>query len=141
MKVRNITEIIIHTAATPNGKPFHAHDIDAWHRERGWSEIGYHWVIAIDGAIEAGRHPDRIGAHAEGHNKNSYGICMIGNDRFTRPQWDSLGLLVRKLNGEYPEARIIGHNDVTNKKTCPNFDVKKWWANGCIPDDKNIWRV
>ena len=137
-----INEIIIHCADTPNGKPFHASDIDAWHRERGWNEIGYHWVIVLDGAIEAGRHPDKIGSHAEGHNAHSYGICMIGKDRFTKPQWDALELLVRRLHGEYPEAHIIGHRDVaTNGKTCPNFDVSKWWENGCIPEDKNIWRV
>lgn len=140
--MREINEIIIHCADTPNGRPFHASDIDAWHRERGWNEIGYHWVIAIDGAIEAGRHPDKIGSHAEGHNAHSYGICMIGKDRFTKPQWDALELLVRRLHGEYQEARIIGHRDVaTNGKTCPNFDVAKWWKNGCIPEDKNIWRV
>ena len=120
--MREINEIIIHCADTPNGKPFHASDIDAWHRERGWNEIGYHWVIVLDGAIEAGRHPDKIGSHAEGHNAHSYGICMIGKDRFTKPQWDALELLVRRLHGEYPEARIIGHRDVaTNGKTCPNF--------------------
>ena len=140
--MREINEIIIHCADTPNGKPFHASDIDAWHRERGWKEIGYHWVIVIDGAIEAGRHPDKIGSHAEGHNAHSYGICMIGKDRFTKPQWDSLALLVRRLAGEFPLAKIEGHYQVAaNGKTCPNFDVSKWWQSGCIPEDKNIWRV
>lgn len=52
--MRKITSIIIHCADTPNGKEFHAADIDRWHKERGWQGIGYHWVITIDGTVEAG---------------------------------------------------------------------------------------
>ena len=137
--MREITEIIIHCADTPNGKVFHASDIDRWHKDRGWTKIGYHWVIGVDGFFEAGRKPEEIGAHAEGHNSKSLGICMVGTNKFTPVQWESLKLLVTRLKGEFPEARVIGHYQVAvNGKTCPNFDVPKWWDSGCVPDSKNI---
>lgn len=137
--MRDINEIIIHCADTPNGKEFHNTDIDKWHRERGWQCIGYHWVVCIDGTVEPGRKPEMIGSHAEGHNAKSLGICMIGKDKFTHEQWDSLATLVRGLVREYPAARVIGHYEVAvNGKTCPNFDVRSWWADNCIPDDKNV---
>lgn len=136
--MRNITEIIIHCADTPNGKEFHNTDIDRWHKERGWQMIGYHWVIAIDGTVEAGRIPEMIGSHAEGHNARSLGICLIGKDKFTPAQWNSLKALVGGLVKEF-NCPVIGHYEVAkNGKTCPNFDVSVWITNEYIPDDKNI---
>ena len=136
--MRKITEIIIHCADTPNGKEFHAKDIDAWHRERGWQMIGYHWVICIDGTVEGGRSPEMVGSHAEGHNARSLGICLIGKDKFTPAQWSSLKALVDGLISEF-NCPVIGHYEVAkNGKTCPNFDVRSWVADGYIPDDKNI---
>lgn len=140
--MRKITEIIIHCADTPNGKEFHNTDIDRWHKERGWTGIGYHWVICIDGTVEAGRKPDVVGAHAEGHNSKSLGICLIGKDKFTKAQWDSLAYLVKGLTREFPTAVAKGHYQVDKHgKTCPNFDVPKWWNNGCAPEAKNILEV
>lgn len=140
--MRKITEIIIHCADTPNGKEFHNTDIDRWHKERGWTGIGYHWVICIDGTVEAGRKPDVVGAHAEGHNSKSLGICLIGKDKFTPAQWDSLAYLVKGLTREFPTAVAKGHYQVDKHgKTCPNFDVPKWWNNGCTPEAKNILEV
>lgn len=137
--MRIINEVIIHCADTPNGKEFHATDIDKWHRERGWNGIGYHWVICVDGTIEAGRHPETVGSHAEGHNAKSLGICLIGKDKFTREQWTALESLVKGLMGEWPTAAVKGHYEVAkNSKTCPNFDVRSWVADGFMPDDKNI---
>ena len=140
--MRKITDIIIHCADTPNGKEFHASDIDQWHKQRGWSGIGYHWVICVDGKVEAGRIPDQPGAHCEGHNANSLGICMIGKDKFTREQWESLQDLVKGLYAEFKPVRIAGHCEydtaIKQGKTCPNFDVSSWWADGCVPDDKHI---
>lgn len=134
--MRSINEIIIHCADTPNGKEFHNTDIDRWHKERGWQGIGYHWVVCIDGTVEPGRKPDVIGSHAVGHNKDSLGICLIGKDKFTRAQWDSLTVLVRGLRDEF-DAKVIGHYKVS-PKTCPNFDVDKWVDAGFVPEDKNI---
>ncbi len=118
-------EIIIHCAATPNGKHFTAEDIDRWHKERGWAGIGYHYVIRVDGILERGREDHVTGAHAKGHNKGSIGICLIGTDEFNSVQWWELRKLVAQLTTKYECVKVIGHNEISNK-TCPGFDVQKW---------------
>ena len=69
--MRKITEIILHTSATPEGKDFRAKDIDEWHRKKGWKCIGYNYVIDLDGKVEDGMPLYMVGAHTTGHNKNS----------------------------------------------------------------------
>ena len=76
--MRKIDEIIIHCAATPEGKAFTVADIDAWHKKRGFKCIGYHFVIYLDGSVHEGRALEEAGAHCLGHNANSIGICYIG---------------------------------------------------------------
>jgi len=104
---------------------------------RGWRDIGYHYVIKRDGTTEKGR-PDNVqGAHVGGHNEDSLGICLVGgmekktglpiND-YTSEEWAALELLVRGLVSKHgPDVEVCGHNNLTNSKTCPNFDVKQWW--------------
>lgn len=118
-------EIIIHCAATPNGKHFTAKDIHGWHLERGWSGIGYHYVIRVDGVLEVGRPEYWTGAHAKGHNTGTIGICLIGTDKYNLDQWSILKKLLTKLSAKYIGAKIIGHNEISNK-TCPGFDVQEW---------------
>jgi N-acetylmuramoyl-L-alanine amidase len=118
-------EIIIHCAATPNGNHFTAEDIHKWHLERGWSGIGYHYVIRVDGVLEVGRPEYWTGAHAKGHNSNSIGICLIGTDEYNLDQWSILKKLLTKLSAKYVGVKIIGHNEISNK-SCPGFDVQKW---------------
>lgn len=119
-------KIIIHCSATPNGRPTTADDIHQWHLARGWSGIGYHYIICVDGKVEAGRPEYWTGSHVKGHNTGSLGICMIGTDLFSLQQWESLRQLVGGLKFKYPEAKVMGHNELTSLKTCPNFDVQKW---------------
>ena len=76
--MRKISEIIVHCAATPEGKAFTVADIDAWHKKRGFRCIGYHFVIYLDGSVHKGRAIEEVGAHCLGHNANSIGICYIG---------------------------------------------------------------
>lgn len=131
--MRRITEIIIHCAATPEGKDFTVQDIDRWHRQRGFKCIGYHFVIYRDGSIHKGRPLDQIGAHCTGHNANSIGICYIGGcaadgktakDTRTGAQREALKRLVAELREAYPQATIHGHREFA-KKACPSFDVQK----------------
>lgn len=75
---RNIKEIIVHCSATPEGKDFTVADIKRWHLARGFSDIGYHYVIYRDGSIHVGRSENISGAHCTGHNTISIGICYIG---------------------------------------------------------------
>lgn len=130
--MREITEIIIHCSATKEGHLFFAADIDRWHKAQGWSGIGYHYVIDIDGKVETGRAEYQTGAHTKGHNANSIGICYIGGldingkpkDTRTPEQRKSLAELVARLKVKYPKATVHGHNEFANKD-CPCFNVRK----------------
>ena len=149
---RGIKHIIIHCADTPNGRKTTATDIDSWHKERGFKRaddfrqrqefrlgsIGYHFVIGINGALWNGRHADEVGAHARRYNSHSIGICMVGRDKFTAEQWETLKFNVKAQLRKYPQAEVIGHREVNPKKTCPGFDVKAWLENDMKPDPKNI---
>ena len=128
MSTRRIDSIIIHCSATPNGRYHTAEDINRWHLARGWNSIGYHWVIRTDGVTEQGRDEAIPGAHVAGHNSNSIGVCMIGTDEFSPEQWASLEGIVSLLKHKYPNADVLGHNDFTNAKTCPGFNVLEWYS-------------
>lgn len=131
--MRQINKIILHCAATPEGKHFTVEDIRRWHMQgNGWSDIGYHYVIYLDGSIHEGRPLEKIGAHTIGENKNSIGICYIGGvaadgktpkDTRTAEQRAALIALVKELKVEYPDATIHGHNEFA-PKACPSFNVK-----------------
>jgi N-acetyl-anhydromuramyl-L-alanine amidase AmpD len=136
----NINLIVVHCSATPNGISFSAADIHQMHVDRGFSGIGYHKVIRTDGTIENGRPEYWFGAHVEGHNKKSLGVCLIGTDKFSDKQFDSLATLLadyKKIFGS--KLQITGHRDLSPDKDkdgiiephewvklCPGFDVKSF---------------
>ena len=122
-----IDRIVVHCSDSPHGRGDGAEDIHYWHKQRGWSGIGYHYVIKEDGRIENGRPQYWEGAHVRGHNANTLGICLIGKDEFTPDQFDSLRGLLDRLRVEHPSAVIVGHRDLDSSKTCPNFDVQHWY--------------
>jgi N-acetylmuramoyl-L-alanine amidase len=130
--MRVIDKIIIHCSATPERKHFTTEDINNWHIQRGFKNIGYHYVIYLDGSIHKGRPEEEIGAHCTGANTTSIGICYIGGidaltrkpkDTRTDAQKESLVKLVNELKNKYPSAIVLGHNELSNKD-CPCFDVK-----------------
>ena len=135
--MRDISKVIIHCSATKDNQDFSAKDIDNWHKEKGWSGIGYHYVIKRDGTLEVGRAEERKGAHCKGHNIDSIGICYIGGinstdgqpqDNRTYEQTIALRTLVKSLKIRYPQATVQGHNEFSNKD-CPCFDVKEEFKN------------
>ena len=130
--MRKISEIIVHCAATPEGKHFTVDDIDTWHRKRGFRCIGYHFVIYLDGSVHKGRDVADVGAHCSGHNANSIGICYIGGcaadgktpkDTRTEAQRAALIKLVNELRSQFPGSTVHGHNEFA-AKACPSFNVK-----------------
>ena len=180
-RMRPINLIVIHCSASPNadslyrgqsGKPNFrnpAQTIDEWHvarkfhradafrqrQEPGLKGIGYHYVIDRSGLVLCGRHVDEVGAHAQGYNQKSIGICLVGTDAYSPAQWSSLAHLwtcevarVTRRNGpndrvnpltkgacvawaEQHGIRIAGHRDLPEvRKTCPGFDVTAWLENG-----------
>jgi N-acetylmuramoyl-L-alanine amidase len=174
---RGLNGIVIHCSATPNGKSFRAADINNMHKTRGFKRdsqavrtknpelpnIGYHYVIGIDGKVEEGRGLEEIGAHVQGSNAKTIGICMIGTDKFTEQQWQALRELIIHLAGKikgklcmtaesalaaYKDMGISikGHRDyspdlngdgqITRNewiKICPGFDVAAWIKGGMMP--------
>ena len=128
--MRDINLIIIHCSDSDYAHHDNVHTIREWHLERGFSNIGYHYVITKDGKRNKGRSIGIPGAHAKGFNRNSVGICLTGRHKFSEKQFNSLRVLVNYLNVKYPDTKgnVIGHCDVSNK-TCPNFDYKRVLVN------------
>ena len=135
--MRNIDKIIIHCSATPEGKDFTVSQIKQWHLQRGFSDIGYHYIIYRDGTINKGRNEDQQGAHCQGHNKTSIGICYVGGvktdgktpkDTRTSQQKQSLLSLIKELKLRYPNAKVYPHYKFANK-ACPCFDAEEEYKN------------
>lgn len=147
---RTINEIIIHCTATREGKNYTVDDIRRMHIARGFSDIGYHYLIYIDGSVHTGRDINIVGAHCTNHNAHSIGISYVGGldssgktkDTRTTLQKESLVKLIKQLKSLYPTAKVIGHRDTSPDlngnglvepnewiKSCPCFDVKKEYNN------------
>ena len=129
---RRIDEIIVHCTATKEGVPVSVEQVRQWHRKRGFADIGYHYLVGLDGVVHAGRDVDLVGAHCTGHNARSIGVCYVGgldkdgNPKDTRTGLQHLALidLLTNLKKVYPRATIHGHREFANK-ACPCFDAYK----------------
>lgn len=135
------TEIIIHCSATrpewmaDAGLSHKVAEMARWHKERGFADIGYHWIIDRDGRIQPGRPESTVGAHTQGKNTGSIGVCLIGgfgsarndqfDDHFTPAQAIALRDLIERIKGRHPIRRVSGHNEFSSK-ACPGFDVRRW---------------
>jgi len=122
--LREITKIILHCSGSNNPKHDNVETINQWHFERGFSGIGYHFFISRNGLVFEGRKISAIGAHCEGHNHDSIGICLSGLDNFTPEQLESLEKLIIDLCFVYKikKENVVGHNYYNKNKLCPNFD-------------------
>lgn len=148
--MRRVERIVWHTAAHGrNGQAFDttAAQIDQWHRERGWKEIGYNVVIRFDGTIEPGRDPDKIPAAVQGLNETTYHLCFSGHGDIAplTPQQLESGIqhtiamlqrygLVERFLAEPDALIVMGHREVNElvrrglaplptTKTCPGKKV------------------
>ncbi|MBZ5882544.1 peptidoglycan recognition protein family protein, partial [Escherichia coli] len=146
--VRKSTDyLVVHCAATPPSWNGGAKEIRQWHREKGWIDIGYHFVIRRDGTVETGRPENTVGAHVENHNSNSIGICLVGGvddklkaqNNFTPAQFAALALKLRELKKKYPNVTVQGHRDFPGvKKDCPSFDTRKWIKDTGVFDTSHV---
>lgn len=92
------------------------------HRAQGWSGIGYHYVVQLDGSVHRGRPEGRVGAHVAGHNSGTLGVCFSGNYE-TRKAMPAKQLaagreLLADLRRRYPKAKVRRHGDF-NPTACP----------------------
>ena len=135
--MRPIDLIVVHVSATPPDMDIGAAEIKQWHKDKGWSDIGYHAVIRRNGQVEDGRPIKRAGAHARGFNAHSFGICLVGgvdqdgkpDFNFTRHQMDSLLRLLDVIRNEFPDSETLGHRDLPGvSKACPCFNVRAWYG-------------
>ena len=129
--MRDIDKIIIHCSATREGEEFSVDTIRSWHKKRGWADVGYHYIVHLDGSISYGRDIDLIGAHTKGHNTGSIGVCYIGGveadgetpkDTRTPEQKESLLDLIKTLKRLNSNAVVYGHRDFSSK-ACPSYDA------------------
>lgn len=149
--MRKINLIVVHCSATRANTKVTIDDLIKWHKARGFKTIGYHYVIYQDGSVHTGRPISDIGAHVEGLNANSIGICYIGGldqmtgkpaDTRTAAQKKALAELIKKLKHDYAGSKVCGHRDCspdTNGngkidkweylKDCPCFDALSEYAN------------
>lgn len=123
--------LVVHCADTPAHMDVGVKEIRRWHLERGFFDVGYHYVIRRDGTIEKGRPDDRPGAHVQGYNGKSLGICLVGGwkgeNNFTPQQFSTLQGLLILLRLNHPDAKVVGHRDIAKGKLCPGFDAIDWW--------------
>ena len=143
--MRNIKMAVIHCTATEEGINYVVADVRTWHKRRGFRDIGYHFLIHLDGTIERGRPLSQPGAHAKGYNADSIGVCYVGGlggdsqpkDTRTVSQIHALRAIVSVLRAMHPEVKVVGHRDLSVDlngdgaiskdewmKSCPCFDVK-----------------
>lgn len=127
--MRKINKIVIHCSDSCDSLDIGRREIDEWHKARGWSGIGYHFLVRRNGTIEIGRPEETIGAHVKGHNRNSIGICWIGKHIITAAQKTALYKLLCELRAKYSIdiEGVVGHYELASEsgKTCPNLDMSK----------------
>lgn len=144
-----IKRVFLHCTATREGQDIDAATIKKWHLAQGWKDIGYHFVIRLDGTVEIGRAENIVGSHVAGFNTGSIGVVYVGGldaqgkgkDTRTDAQKVAMAKLCKDLAKAYPGARFMGHRDASPDKDgdgiiekhewlkeCPCFDVASWWA-------------
>lgn len=130
---REIDEIIVHCTASGYMQDIGAAELRSYHTGvLGWDDIGYHYVIRLDGTVETGRDVALPGAHCRGHNAHSIGIVYVGGldaqghpaDTRTEAQRIAMQGLVAELQLRFGNLRISGHRDYA-PKACPCFDVEE----------------
>ena len=132
---REVRLLVIHCSATRYDRDFPVEALRSSHKARGFADIGYHFYITRDGELHRCRPVNQIGAHAAGWNDKSIGICYEGGldeqgrpaDTRTYAQRCTLMDLLRQLRRDYPEARILGHYQLSPyiRKACPCFDARE----------------
>jgi N-acetyl-anhydromuramyl-L-alanine amidase AmpD len=141
---RLIYTLVWHCTATPEGKEFSRADIDRMHRARGFSGIGYHKLVHLDGSVSEGRPESQVGAHVSGHNTGTIGYAYVGGldakgkpkDTRTPEQMQTMIRLTREAAARYGLRAVVGHRDLSPDldhdgaiephewvKVCPCFDV------------------
>ncbi|MDD6565001.1 MAG: N-acetylmuramoyl-L-alanine amidase [Clostridiales bacterium] len=137
--------VVLHHAAAKACSPY---QVDSWHKANGWTGIGYHYFVRKDGTIYRGRPEWATGAHAQGKNHESIGICAEGNydEEYIMPdaQKDSIQELLRDIKLRYPNTTVKGHRNV-GATSCPGkyyplSEMMTFYRN-IIPNESEVLSV
>jgi N-acetylmuramoyl-L-alanine amidase len=152
--LNDIHTIVIHCSATKQGLDFGVEDIDRWHKARGWSMVGYHRIIRLDGTPEQGRPFTRRGAHVKGNNTNTLGFCLIGGldsegkpkNTFTYDQWSTLlSEILRAKKACINIKKVLGHRDFSPDLNGDGLITPDEWMKECpcvdISHKMREWRI
>lgn len=114
---------ILHHTACSVASP---EDIHRWHLANGWAGAGYNLYVRKDGTVYELRPIDCVGAHAQGYNSRSVGICFEGNfeeEEMTNAQVESGKQVIAYVKSIYGDIPFKGHRDV-NATSCPGANFK-----------------
>jgi len=128
--MRPIKLLVVHCSDSPDDRDIGAREIREWHtlpppKGRGFTDIGYHYVVRRSGVIEEGRPIAAVGAHVRGFNRLSIGICLVGRKDFDKRQLRALVSLLRSLLETFKldAEDVVGHYELDSNKTCPNLPM------------------
>ena len=138
-KRQNTNDIVLHHAAA---KTCTAEQVDQWHKDNGWSGIGYHYFVRKDGSIYRGRPEDTQGAHVLHHNADTIGICAEGNYDIERTmpdaQYNAILELIADIHERYPTAKVVGHSEI-GESDCPGrYYPLEYLKNGAIRESEEL---
>lgn len=140
--MRRLTEIIVHCTATRptwmgnNTTAEKVAEVRRWHaQDRGWRDIGYHFLIDRNGTIAHGRPLEQTGSHVRNRNTGTIGVALVGGhgssaddkfaENFTPAQDSALRGLIDRLRAQHGTLALSGHNQWA-AKACPGFNVPAW---------------
>jgi N-acetylmuramoyl-L-alanine amidase len=105
----------------------HLRFLQACHFDRGWSDLGYHFVIVPSGRVFLGRPPSALGAHVKGWNRGTLAICLAGDFDLHPPTPAALQSLSVVRNELVPQAGLplVGHCDLAPKR-CPGRFLREY---------------
>lgn len=139
MRTTDIRYIVLHCSATRSTQDYSPEELERDHRARGFRGIGYHYYVRRSGEVIPCRPLDQIGAHVRGYNHCSWGICYEGGldsagqptDTRTPKQRASLLRLLAQLKGYAPQARILGHRDLSPDRNGDGRITPEEWLKSC----------
>lgn len=149
--MRDIHTLVWHCTATPEGREFTRAQIKRMHLDRGFSDIGYHKIIHLDGRWEQGRPDSKVGAHVAGHNEGTLGFSYIGGidsegrpkDTRTPAQKATMEQLTKEAIEKYGLKHVCGHRDLSPDKNHDGRISPDEWIKACpcfdaIPEYRHL---
>ena len=130
---QKVQYIVIHCTATSPRRHLTPKQLELMHKAQGWETCGYHYYITTSGKCWQYRELNQQGAHVLGYNDKSIGIAYEGGvdglnhpkDTLNADQEASLIALIKLIRQQFPNAQVVGHNDLNPKKACPSFNVRE----------------